>query len=128
LQLFYLMPKPALAELQKPKETAMKILVIAAIAAAAFASTPTLAQGGSSQVAVSTADLDLSRAEDRARLDLRLFHAARTVCGTASPADAYGSARAADCVADARAAAERQREAILARALPNSGPVLASGR
>jgi UrcA family protein len=106
----------------------MKILVTAAIAAAAFAFTPAAAQGGSPVVAVSTADLDLSRAEDRARLDLRLFHAARAVCGTQSPADRYGRARADACVADARAAAERQRAAILARALPSNGPVLASGR
>ena len=106
----------------------MKIIVTAALAAAAFAVTPAAAQGGQPQVAVSYADLDLGRAEDRARLDLRLLHAARTVCGTASPADPYGGERVAACVADARAAAVRQREAILARASRRSGPVLASGR
>ena len=89
----------------------MKILVQAALVAAAFAATPALAQSGA--IAVPYADLDLSRAEDRAKLDLRLLHAARAVCGTPSPVDARTGA---DCVAAVRAAVDRQLQATHERA------------
>lgn len=106
----------------------MKIALVSALAAATLAATPAFAQGGGRSIAVPHADLDLGRAEDRARLDLRLLHAARAVCGPASPADPYGRQRLADCVTEARSAADRLRTEIIARAQRSAGPVLASGQ
>lgn len=108
----------------------MKIIPAAALAVAALASVPApaSAQSGAQRIIVSYADLDLGRAEDRARLDLRLLHAARTLCGTASPADPQGDERAAACLAEVRAAADSQLRSALARAQRTNGPRLASGR
>lgn len=106
----------------------MKIIVAAALAAAALASVPAPAQSGAQRIAVPHSDLDLGHAEHRARLDLRLLRAARAVCGTPSPADLRGSERAAACIAEVRAAADPQVRAAIAHAERTNGPTLASGR
>lgn len=103
-------------------------ITIAALLAASLASSPSTAQPAPRPIAVAYADLDLSTAQGRAALDLRLLHAARTACGTPSPADPRGQASLAECVAQARLAAIVQRDAALAQARLQSQPVLASTR
>ena len=100
---------------------------IAAILAAGLAAAPASAQPGAPlQIAISHADLDLRTAAGRAALDLRVLHAARTACGTPSPADPRGRADAEQCVAEARAAAAAQRDAAIALAPRRSPSVLAN--
>ena len=104
----------------------MKTIALALILAG-LGTAPALAQTGAEpRIAVGYADLDLDTAEGRAALDLRLLHAARTVCGTPSPADARGYARLAQCVAEARAAAAAQRDAAIALAQRQAQSTLAS--
>lgn len=91
----------------------MKTLAIAAALAATLAVAPASAQEDR-QIAVRHADLDLTTAAGQATLDLRLLHAARTVCGTPSPADAQGQARTDACVAELVAATAPQRAALVA--------------
>lgn len=109
----------------------MKTIVIAAIFAASLASvsaTPAPAQAGDERrIAVRHADLDLGTAAGRAALDLRLLHAARTACGIPSPADPRGQMKADACLADARAAASRQRDAVIALAMRQPAPAPAGG-
>ena len=109
----------------------MKTILIAALAASlavAAASAPAIAQSGEqTRIAVSHADLDLSTAEGRSALDLRILHAARTACGTPSPADPAGRAKLNACVADARAAAA-QRAAAIAVAQRQAQGAFASSR
>ena len=82
-------------------------------AAPAFAASPQQAQTR----AVSYADLDLSSAAGRARLEQRLATAVRAVCGRAAPTDLNGLAQVALCrdetLADAQAQL-RRGEVILA--------------
>jgi UrcA family protein len=106
----------------------MKTLTLAALAAATLAAAPAFAQSGGPRIAVSVADLDLATAEGREALDLRLLHAGRTACGTPSPADPHGAANLERCVADARAAAAAQRDAVIALASRRSGTVVAANR
>ena len=91
----------------------MKTVLIAATLAAslAVAAAPALAQPAPLRVAVSHADLDLTTAQGRSALELRILRAARTACGTPSPADPRGRADLNACVAEARTAA-RQAVAI----------------
>ena len=113
------------------KTIASMTTIAAAIIAASLAAVPSPAfaqSGGQTRIVVSHVDLDLGTAEGRAALDLRVLHAARTACGTPSPADPRGRADADQCVAEARAAAAVQREAAVAVALRQAEPVLASSR
>ncbi|MEA3041639.1 MAG: hypothetical protein QOC65_1128 [Sphingomonadales bacterium] len=105
----------------------MKTLFLTAVLAAGLASLPTPAQAQDQpRIAVAVADLDLSTPQGRATLDLRLLHAARTACGTASPADPRGAANLDRCVADARIAAAAQRDAAIQLAARRTAQVLAS--
>ena len=106
----------------------MKTVTLAAIVAATLAAAPAFAQNEVSgpRIAVSVADLDLGTAQGRAALDLRLLHAARTACGTPSPADPRGAANLELCVADAMAAAAPQRDAAIALAQRRGSALLAS--
>ena len=103
-------------------------LALAAVLAAGLASTPATAQDGLQQVRVSYSGLDLTTAEGRAALDLRIVHAARSACGTPSPADLLGRQKADECLAQFRIQADRQREIALARAARRSDPAYALSR
>ena len=120
----------------------MKTILIAATLAAslaiAAAPTPAIAQsGGQQRVAVSHADLDLTTAQGRSALDLRILHAARAACGTPSPADPRGRASLNACVAEARATAAAERRRHRRGAAPGArgsrrepltnGPIAAAG-
>lgn len=100
--------------------------ILAASLAASFAAPPAAAQGDPRPIAVSHADLDLTTARGRAALDLRLLHAARAACGTPSPADPRGPAKADECVARTLASAAVQRDAAVALAERQSRSALAS--
>ena len=103
--------------------------LLAALLAASFAALPATAQvSARAPIVINHADLDLSTAEGRARLDLRILHASRTACGTPSPADLRGPARVEACVAEVRAAAAMQRDAAVALAMRANALVLASGQ
>ncbi|HYJ30827.1 MAG TPA: UrcA family protein [Allosphingosinicella sp.] len=105
----------------------MKIIAIAAALAATLAAAPAQAQtAGQAPILVAHADLDLATSQGRAALDLRLLHAARTACGTPSPADPLGRTRLDACVADARAAAAAQIESAIALARRQAPAVLAT--
>ncbi|MDQ8755682.1 UrcA family protein [Sphingosinicella sp. LHD-64] len=106
----------------------MKTLAFAATLAAALSAVPVFAQDGADRrIAIQHADLDLAAAAGQAALDLRLLHAARTACGTPSPANARGRARSDACVADVTAAAAPQRAALIALAQRQAAqPALAS--
>lgn len=104
----------------------MKTIFVLAAIAASLSVTPGFAQSADRQFVVRHADLDLTSAAGRATLDLRLLHAARTACGTPSPADALGVQRADACVADLTAAAAPQRAALIASAEREARTRLAS--
>lgn len=113
------------------KTIASMTSIAAALIAASLAAVPSPAfaqVGGPDRIVVSHADLDLTTSAGRAALDLRVLHAARTACGTPSPADPRGRANADICVAEARIAAAAQRDAAIALASRQSQPVLASSR
>jgi UrcA family protein len=113
------------------KITASITTFAAALIAASLAAAPSPAvaqPGGPQGIVVRHADLDLTTSAGRATLDLRVLHAARTACGTPSPADPRGRAKAEQCVAEARAAALAQRDTAIAAALRQAQPVLASSR
>ncbi|MGQ0587944.1 MAG: UrcA family protein [Sphingosinicella sp.] len=94
----------------------MKTLILAALVAAGIPAMPALAQDAPRNIAVAYGDLDLGTAEGRARFDLRVLHAARAACGTPSSADLRGRIKQDECVAEIRAAAAPQREALVASA------------
>lgn len=105
----------------------MKTLILAAaFVAASLAAVPAPAQSGGPSIAVEVADLDLATADGRAALDLRLLHAARTACGTPSPADLRGLANRDRCVTETIAAAAPRRDALIALASRRSGNVRAA--
>ncbi|HTU12869.1 MAG TPA: UrcA family protein [Allosphingosinicella sp.] len=105
----------------------MKTFALAAVIAATLSSAPAFAQHGApTRVTIDAAGLDLATARGRAALDLRIVRAARTVCGTPSPADLLGRTRAEACVAEVRVATAAQRETLLAAAARQDGPRLAS--
>ena len=88
----------------------MKTIVLAAVAAASLSAAPAFAQDSApTRIEISSAGLDLTTAEGRAALDLRVVHAARTACGTPSPADALGRSKAASCTPPAPPAAPPRR-------------------
>lgn len=104
-------------------------LTLAALFAASVAASPAPAQVAAEQrVAVSLAGLDLGTAQGRQALDLRLLHAARTACGTPSPADPHGRARLDDCVAEVRAGAASQLQGAVEVAERRSRRQLAGRR
>ena len=109
----------------------MKTFALAAVIAASLFSTTAFAQNaqapdGQTRIVISPAGLDLTTAEGRAALDLRVVHAVRTACGTPSPADARGRSKAADCLTEARTAAAEQREVLIAQAMRGAGTSIAS--
>ena len=79
------------------------------------AAVPAAAQTESATAAVSTHDLDLTRATDRDRLDTRLKSAARRLCQSGLRGTAE-NARQSACIADALASAEPQAEQAIAQA------------
>lgn len=104
----------------------MKTIVLAAVAAASLFAAPAFAQTSApTRIEISSAGLDLGTAQGRAALDLRIVHAARTACGTPSPADARGQRKAESCVADLRLAASAQRDVMIAAAQQQAGRTLA---
>jgi UrcA family protein len=77
---------------------------------AAAAATPAVAAPSVPGVrTVSYADLDLSSAAGRGRLDQRVAAAVRAVCGTAAPADLRAAEAVRDCRAATLAQANRTR-------------------
>jgi UrcA family protein len=105
----------------------MKTFALAAVIAATLAAAPALAQSPTeTRISVSPAGLDLATAEGRATLDLRVVHAARSACGTPSPADARGRAKADACVAELRLAAAAQRDVMIAAAQRGTRVTVAS--
>ena len=109
----------------------MKIFALAAIVAASLTPATALAQTGSqpageARIVISPAGLDLTTAEGRAALDLRVVHAARNACGTPSPADARGRTKSEACVEDVRLAVAAQRDTMIAAAERQARTVLAS--
>lgn len=104
----------------------MKTIILAAVAAASLSATPAFAQNNApTRIEISSAGLDLATPQGRAALDLRVLHAARTACGTPSPADARGRTKADACVADLRLAAAAQRDTMIAQAQRQGRSVLA---
>ena len=65
---------------------------------------------------VRTADLDLSTGAGQRQLDIRLAHAAREVCGTASDVDLQGKNEVRKCRGEVLARAHGDRNALLAAA------------
>jgi UrcA family protein len=107
----------------------MKTFALAAVIAASLFSTTAFAQNGApTRIEISPAGLDLTTAQGRAALDLRVLHAARTACGTPSPADAQGQSKLAACVADVRLAANAQRDTLIASAQQQQAGRTLAGR
>ena len=89
------------------------------ITAAAIKAAPALAEPVAPQFNVShvqTADLDLGSPNGQRALDVRLAHAAREVCGTASDIDLVGQNDVRKCRVDVLANAHAQRDHLLAAA------------
>jgi len=81
-----------------------KILFILASSLAALTASPAAAAPQNPAVrTVAYADLDLSSAAGRTRLDRRISAAVRAVCGEASPADLRGLHEIRACRAEASA-------------------------
>jgi UrcA family protein len=105
----------------------MKIIALAAVLAAGLSATPALAQADvPTRIVISPAGLDLTTAQGRAALDLRVLHAARTACGTPSSADALGRNKAQACVAEVRVAAAAQTNVMIAAAERRARTALAT--
>lgn len=77
---------------------------------------------------VQMADLDLSRASDRAALDGRIRQAVNAACGDASAIDLAGANAVRRCRVEARGLAQAQVERALASARRPSGTAIALGR
>ena len=102
-----------------------------ALIASATTITPTVAQAvepATFTSIVRTADLDLSNSDGQKKLDKRIAHAAREVCGTASDVDLEGKNAVRQCRADTIAAAASQREQLLAAAKTGAPILVASAR
>jgi UrcA family protein len=105
----------------------MKTFALAAVIAASLFAAPAFAQTSEqTRIVISPAGLDLTTAQGRAALDLRVLHAARAACGTPSSADALGRGKAEVCVQDLRLAAAAQRDTMIAAAERQARTVLAS--
>jgi UrcA family protein len=77
---------------------------------------------------VRTADLDLTRAADRQRLDRRLKHAIVDVCGDASPVDLAGQNGVAHCRSELASRLDPRRDQLIARSGRIRAVELAAGR
>jgi UrcA family protein len=107
----------------------MKTILTIALAAAAFAASPALAQSsGATQLTVSYAGLDLSTARGVATLDSRIRTAVQTACGPTSSADLHGANLVDQCRADTLALARAQRDRAIAAVSGGASIQLASGR
>lgn len=107
----------------------MKTLLSLAIAAVAFAASPAIAQSaGSSQLAVSYADLDLRTDAGVRMLDRRIRSAVEQACGPISSADPAGTNQVRDCRGETLASARAQRDLVIAAANADSRVQLASRR
>jgi UrcA family protein len=95
-------------------------LVSALLTAGLIQAAPALAQtSGQSEIAVSlvrTSDLNLGTAGGQKQLDLRLAHAAREVCGSASDVDVEGKNDVRKCRNETLARAQQQKASVLAAA------------
>ena len=95
-----------------------RIALIAALVAgcAAIPAVPASA-APAGRMAVSYADLDLSRPSDRARLRRRIATAIDALCGSHATAESSADAEISRCRTEARAGAETQLASILGRAV-----------
>ena len=95
-------------------------LVSALLTGGLIKAAPALAQAnGQSEIAVSlvrTSDLNLGSVAGQKQLDLRLAHAAREVCGTASDVDIEGKNEVRKCRDETLAKAQVQKSSVLAAA------------
>ena len=92
-------------------------LASALITTAVIKAAPALAQTPAVETntrLVRTADLNLNSEAGRRQLDVRLAHAAREVCGTASDSDLRGKNAVRECRVDVLAKAQSQRDSVLA--------------
>lgn len=107
-----------------------KLSVIAAVAAMSFAAPAMAATAGTGlhRMVVSSAGLDLATAKGQRMLDLRIMHAASSLCGTPSPADALGWKSFKQCVEAAKAGADEQRRSALASAIARHNDTLTASR
>jgi UrcA family protein len=93
------------------------ILASFAITTGVIKAAPALAESPASPINVSlvrTADLDLGSSAGQRKLDQRLAHAVREVCGTASDADIEGKNDVRQCRDETFAKAKSQRSEVLA--------------
>lgn len=108
----------------------MKTLTLAALAATLFAA-PALAQSpgtGSQSHVVSYADLDLSSAKGRAKLDRRIRSAVQDVCGTAYSFDVKGKNDVRRCRTELMERLSSHRDIAVASANRPAPTILASQR
>ena len=111
------------------KQTLRIILASALITAAAIKGAPALAEPAPVAISVvTTADLDLTTTSGQRQLQVRLAHAAREVCGTASDVDLKGKNDVRECRNVVLAEANAQREHILAAGAQAIRISLASAR
>ena len=104
----------------------MKIVIIAALAAAAW-SAPVAAEGDRSQT-VSHADLDLASDAGRSELNRRIGLAVRNACGSASDANLKGKNEVRRCRALTYKHISAQTEVAVAAARRPSSTLFASDR
>lgn len=92
--------------------------------------TPALAAPPAEQATerVQVADLDLSRASDRAALDARIRQAVNTACGDASSIDLAGANAIRRCRVEARGLARTQVQRAMASARRSGPTTIALGR
>ena len=95
------------------------VLASALITTGVIKAAPALAQTTAQDVNISlvrTGDLDLLSADGQRKLDQRLAHAAREVCGTASDVDVEGKNAVRKCRDDTLARVRGDRDVIVAAA------------
>ena len=92
--------------------------LLAALAAISFGAPLVAATSGfdAQRAVVSTAGLDLATPKGAKLLDLRITHAASSMCGTPSPSDAFGWNKFKHCRDAARIAVAEQRQIAIASA------------
>ncbi|MBB3348350.1 UrcA family protein [Sphingomonas sp. BK069] len=94
----------------------MKFVILVAALAANGLVAPVLAQDAPAAIAVSYQDLDLARAGDVSKLDLRIARAADTACGRVSSIDLAGIVDKPRCRHDAIVSARLLRDRAVAAA------------
>ena len=107
-----------------------KLYFLAAIAAVSIAALSAAApiKMDTDRVVVSTAGLDLTTAKGLKTLDLRIIHAASSLCGTPSTSDALGWKKFNRCHDSARMAAKEQRKFVVEMASKMRKDTVASVR